>query len=142
MNIANLEKTLKDANSMTLNHQSLGKTYWVSGAPVSGQSASGTIVFYNYAAPVVLDQIVFAAGLADQPPVMNNVYFSNGKFIFSGTNGFAGVGYYVLSSTNLALPSANWTRETTNNFDNANGFFSITNTVTPAAQKFYRLQLQ
>jgi len=131
------------ANSMALNHQSLGKTYWVSGAPVGGQSAPGTIVFYNYTAPVVLDQIVFAAGLADQPPAMNSARFSNGKFIFSGTNGFAGVGYYILSSTNLALPLSNWTREATNNFDSATGAFSITNTMAPgAAQKFYRLQLQ
>ncbi len=37
--------------------------------------------------------------------------------------------YYVLSSTNVALPLSNWTRLQTNSFD-ANGNFSFTNTIT------------
>jgi hypothetical protein len=129
-----------DANSLNLSHQSLGLTDWVNGSPTSGQSAPETIAFYNYTAPVVLDQVAFAPGLAEQPPVINTVSSDDGNLIFSGTNGFPGDTYYLLSSTNLTL--RNWTFETTNTFD-ANGAFSITNAVTPETpQRFYRLQLQ
>jgi hypothetical protein len=71
---------------------------------------------------------------------ITSALLSNGRFIFSGTNGFPWDAYYLLSSTNLA--SGNWTLEATNTFD-VNGSFFITNAVTPGApQKFYRLQLQ
>jgi hypothetical protein len=131
-----------DANSAALNHQSLGRAYWVSGAPVSGLSAPETIAFYNYTAPVLLDQVAVAAGLAEQPPVVNRVSLGNGQFVFSGTNGFAGDTYYVLSSTNPALPGGGWTLAGTNTFDGT-GSFSITNVATSGvSQVFYRLQLQ
>lgn len=53
-----------DANSLTLVNQALSNTDWVTDAPVGGQSAPGTIAFYNYTAPVMLDQIIFEAGAA------------------------------------------------------------------------------
>ena len=131
-----------DANSMTLSHQSLGKTYWVSGAPTGGLSAPGAIAFYNYTAPVILDQIAFATGLAHQPPVINNILLGGGNLVFFGTNGFASDTYYVLSSSNLALSSSNWTCVATNTFDGT-GSFSTTNAMPLNAQQvFYRLQLQ
>jgi hypothetical protein len=130
------------ANSRTLNHQSSEHAYWVNGAPVSGQSSPETIVFYNYTAPVILDQVAFASGLAEQRPVIMGSALSNdGRFIFSGTNGFAGDNYYLLTSTNLAEDS--WTLESSNNTFDANGAFSVTSTVTAGEpQKFYRVQLQ
>jgi hypothetical protein len=131
-----------DANNMALSHRSLGRALWVNAAPVSGQSTPGTIAFYNYTAPVVLDQIALGAGLADQPSVISKVVFGGGKLVFSGTNGFPGAVYYVLSSTNAAAPRRNWTCEATNSFDGT-GAFSVTNSAplsTP--QRFYLLQLQ
>jgi hypothetical protein len=129
-----------DANSPVLSHRSLDLTDWVNGTPVSGQSSPETIAFYNYTAPVILDQIAFASGLAGQPPVITNALLNSGQFVLSGTNGFAGDNYYLFSSTNLA--SGQWTLEATNTID-ANGAFSITNSVAPEArQEFYRLQLQ
>ncbi len=129
------------ANSLTLNHQSLGRSFWVNGAPARGQSAPETIAFYSYTAPVVLDQIALGAGLADQPPVISRASLVGGQFVFSGTNSFAGAAYYVLSSTNLALPLLNWTCEATNVC--SGNSFSFTNPVSLAArQKFYRLKLQ
>lgn len=130
-----------DANSLAFNHQSLGRTYWVSGAPTSGQSVPGTIAFYNYTAPVVLDQIAFYTGLADQPPVITSSSAGAGQFIFSGTNGIAGATCYVLSSTNPALPLSSWTCESTNTLPG--NFFSLTNLISPAEpQKFYLLKIQ
>jgi len=130
-----------DANSPMLTHQSLGKAFWVNGAPASGRSAPGTIAFYNYTATVVLDQVAIGSGLAEQPPVVTSVMTGAGQFVFSGMNGFPGDTYYLLFSTNLVSPGS-WTTESSNTFD-ANGLFSVTNVLKPGApQKFYRLQLQ
>ena len=129
-----------DANNPALTHQSLGRTYWVNGTPVSGLSSPETVVFYNYTNTVIVDQVALGAGLGEQPPIISSVSSGGGKFILSGTNGFPGDTYYLLSSTNLALGS--WTSEATNTFD-GNGAFSVTNTMPPGTpQKFYRLQLQ
>ncbi|HEX4350190.1 MAG TPA: hypothetical protein VH251_07375 [Verrucomicrobiae bacterium] len=129
-----------DANSMALNHQSLEHAYWVSGAPVSGQSAPETIAFYNYTAPVLVDQVALATGLAEQPPVITRALFGNGQLALSGTNGFAGDTYYLLSSTNLV--SGSWVAVATNTFTGT-GPFTATNAVpTGDPQMFYRLQLQ
>lgn len=129
-----------DANNTALTHQSLRRTDWVSGTPVSGISSPETIVFYNYTNTIIVDQVAFASGLAGQSPVITSRALSGGQFVLSGTNGFAGDNYSLLSSTNLAL--GNWTLETTNAFD-TDGVFSVTNAVIPGAlQKFYRLQLR
>jgi hypothetical protein len=129
-----------DANNPTLTHQSLRLTDWINGTPVGGLSSPETIALYNYTSTVIVDQVALVAGLGEQPPVITNALINNGQFILSGTNGFDGDNYYLLSSTNLAL--GNWAMEATNAFD-ATGSFSITNTVAPGApQKFYRLQLQ
>ena len=130
-----------DANNPALTHQSLNLADWVSGAPISGLSQPETVAFYNYTAPVVVDQIAIAGGLAEQPPVINSLSSGRGQFIFSGTNGFPGDTYYLFSSTNLVSPGG-WTLESSNSFD-SNGVFSITNSTTPGTpQKFYRLELQ
>ncbi len=59
----------------------------------------------------------------------------------SGTGGVTNGTYYVLASTNLALPLSQWTPVTTNQFD-ASGNFIFTNSApTNAPQEFFRLQL-
>ena len=57
----------------------------------------------------------------------------------SGSNGAPLGNYYVLSSTNLALPLANWTRVATNQYD-ASGKFIFTNPISANQQNFFRLQ--
>ena len=75
------------------------------------------------------------------PPVFGSIVLTNGNVIFSGTGGPTNVPYYVLNSTNLASPSANWTRLQTNQFS-ATGTFAFTNAVNPVfPQSYYRLQL-
>jgi autotransporter-associated beta strand protein len=78
----------------------------------------------------------------ETPPTIGNLNFANGQLILSGTGGVTNGTYYVLTSTNLALPTTNWTRLLTNQFDGG-GNFNITNPVPPASpQNFYLLQLQ
>jgi hypothetical protein len=61
----------------------------------------------------------------------------SGPALLLGSSGPIGVQYRVLSSTNAALPMADWTPILTNKFL-SNGMFSFT---TPAtnAQTFFRL---
>jgi rhamnogalacturonan endolyase len=74
-------------------------------------------------------------------PQINQVYVGHGNLVFSGTGGTASQRYYLMTSTNLALPRAQWTPIATNYFDAA-GDFAITNAINPnAAQSFYLLQL-
>ena len=76
------------------------------------------------------------------PPKISMEALSGSQFIFSGSNGIAGWKYYVLSSTNLALPIAKWPVIATNMFD-GNGNFSFTNPTDPSLpQTFYLLKLQ
>jgi autotransporter-associated beta strand protein len=75
------------------------------------------------------------------PPVFNAVTAEGANLVMSGTNGPANGTYYVLSSTNVALPLANWSRIATNQF-NPSGAFNLTNPFNPAVPElFYRLQL-
>jgi hypothetical protein len=76
-----------------------------------------------------------------QPPVINTITLSGGNLVFSGTNGTQGNDYYVLASTNVALPRANWTILATNQFG-VGGSFTFTNVISPGLpQRFYLLQL-
>ena len=75
------------------------------------------------------------------PPAFNSAMLAGNNLVMSGTNGAPGGTYYVLASTNLLLPTTNWPRISTNNF-NGSGAFSFTNTITPEIpEKFFRVQL-
>ena len=75
------------------------------------------------------------------PPVFGSINLSGNALVLSGSNGPANGSYYVLASTNLALPSGLWDVLATNPFD-AGGNFAFTNTVEATQpQKFYLLQL-
>ena len=75
-------------------------------------------------------------------PVMNQVTLTAGSLIIAGTNGTAEGNYYVLTSTNISLPLADWTVVATNTFD-INGNFVVTNgTGANGGQQFFVLQLK
>ena len=77
-----------------------------------------------------------------QSPVVTGISVQGGNIVISGTNGTSGNGYYVLTSTNLAQPLADWTPLATNTFMEG-GNFSFTNTVNAnAPRQFFILKLQ
>ena len=79
---------------------------------------------------------------APAAPGFNLSARSGANFILGGTNGWPGQLYYVLTSTNLALPRSQWTPIATNPFD-PSGNFNFTNPVNPDSPNlFYLLQLQ
>jgi hypothetical protein len=77
-------------------------------------------------------------------PRITRTTLSGNEVILNGTNGMAAGTYFVLSSTNAALPLNQWTRIATN-YLTANGNFTmtVTNAINPGATKgFFALQLQ
>jgi len=75
------------------------------------------------------------------PPNFGSLAASGASLVFSGNNGVPLGSYFVLASTNLALPPAGWTCVLTNQFD-VGGNFIFTNAMnTNSAQSYYRLQL-
>ena len=81
---------------------------------------------------------VAASGPAPMPRI-NSVRLQGASLVISGTNGTTSGSYYVLSSTNVALPLVNWTRIATNSFTGGN--FNFTNSVNPSVQRqFFLLQ--
>ncbi|HEX5223074.1 MAG TPA: Ig-like domain-containing protein [Verrucomicrobiae bacterium] len=74
-------------------------------------------------------------------PRFTNIQPSNGNVILNGSGGLPLANYYLLASTDAALPMSNWTRVATNQFD-VSGNFSVTNTLdSGASQMFYRLEI-
>jgi hypothetical protein len=75
------------------------------------------------------------------PLTITKFTVAGGNFSLAGSGGIANSNYYVLASTTLTLPSAQWTRVATNQFV-AGGNFAITNAINSSwPQTFYRLRL-
>lgn len=54
----NVDVYTSDANSTTLNHSVLNQTYWVNGAPVTGQKAS-CVSYRNDSAATIIDELTW-----------------------------------------------------------------------------------
>jgi autotransporter-associated beta strand protein len=75
------------------------------------------------------------------PPQFNPPDVSGGNVNLSGTGGVAGGFYYVLTSTDVALPASSWTSISTNVFDGS-GNFSFSDTFDPdTPQRFYLIAI-
>ena len=64
-----------------------------------------------------------------------------GSNLFLTGHGVPGWTYYVLATTNVALPLVNWQVVATNSFDSS-GNFSFADQTAGGSQKFYRLTLE
>lgn len=72
-------------------------------------------------------------------PRFASVRTTGSSVVLRGNGGTPSTLFYLLSSTNLALPANSWTRVATNQFDLV-GNFSLTNAASPVARQiFYRL---
>jgi autotransporter-associated beta strand protein len=79
--------------------------------------------------------------VASQPVITSIVLQDGTNIVVSGTNGTAFTPYYVLASTNVALPLSNWTPIATNSFDDL-GNLNFTNVISPTSHRlFYNLQV-
>jgi autotransporter-associated beta strand protein len=79
--------------------------------------------------------------VAAPAPRFGSITLAGTNLVISGSDGRAAGDYYVLTSTNVALPLTNWTRIATNVFDGS-GDFSFTNSVSPSVpSRFFLLEL-
>lgn len=122
-----------------------GDTFQLFSQAVSGgasMTVSGGGADVTWANNLAANGTISVVSVTASTPHINQVQISAGNFIFSGTNGTGGGTYYVLSSTNVALPLNQWTYLSTNSFL-GNGQFSVTNPINPGQpQQFYLLQAQ
>jgi hypothetical protein len=87
-----------------------------------------------------IDLVVAANGTVI--PQVNTLNLLGTNLIFGGSNGFPGGKFYLLTSTNIAMPRNQWLPISTNPFD-PNGGFNFTNPMDPnSPQLYYLLQLQ
>ena len=109
------------------------------GTPVLGVTPPG----YNYTItnPPGLIQLLVQSPLPPSPPVFGSISATVNGLVMSGSGGTTNGTYYVLVSTNVALPPNQWTPLATNLFDGS-GNFVFTNAINPnRPQTFYLLQL-
>jgi hypothetical protein len=66
---------------------------------------------------------------------------AGGQLVLSGSNGLPLSNYYLLTTTNVALPLAQWTLVAVTNAFDANGRFSVNFPAAGSACQFYLLQL-
>ena len=113
----------------------------LSGTPLPADAGTNSFLVRVTDSSGYFDEATLNITVIPAPPQIINVTLSGENLIFSGTNGAPGRACYVLASTSLALPLANWARVATNTFD-SNGEFNFTNSVQPdLPQSFYLLQL-
>jgi hypothetical protein len=72
-------------------------------------------------------------------PVFGTVEFNGNALVIAGSNGSPGASYYVLTTTNLALPITNWTVLATNLFG-PSGNFTFTNTAPAVPGQYFLLR--
>ena len=91
-----------------------------------------------------IDLTVMVVPWPPPAPKIRSIVISGGQLIISGTNNNgaagAGDGYSVFTSTNIALPLADWTLLNTGTFG-ANGNFSSTNPIGTNRQQYYIIRL-
>jgi hypothetical protein len=145
-----LDSTLNITNAAgftATNYTLFSYTGSLSGQPTLGATPSGFAGYYTYnlntntAREVML--VVSRKVPPPSPPSFGQASFvdSNGSLILSGTGGVGNGVYYVLTSTNVALPLEQWTAIATNEFDTG-GSFIFTNPVqTNVLESFFQLQL-
>jgi PKD repeat protein len=138
---------------VTFTNLSTGATNWVwrFGDGSTLNTASSASVSHAYSAAGTYTVSLTAAGNLGVSSVTNTAYIvvsprpvigkpklSSGSFIFSGAGGIPGVSYRILTSTNVALPLADWTLATSSAFV-ADGSYSFTNSAPTNKASFFIL---
>lgn len=76
-----------------------------------------------------------------RPPSFSSITTANGNLVLSAMGGTPYDPCYLVTSTNLATPLADWSYVTTNSFDSTGGA-SFTNSISPdQPQQFFQLQV-
>jgi hypothetical protein len=131
--------------TVTLTCSGAAATATVPGSPYAitpSAAAGGTFMPGNYAIMYVAGNLTVTS--APTQPGIASSSLAGKNLVLSVINGQSGGTYYVLMSTNFALPLSQWTSVATNVLDaSGNSIVTVSNTVNPATlQSFYILQMQ
>lgn len=111
------------------------------GSPVLGTTPAIPGYTYSLTNSPGLIQLLVQAPAPPSPPTIGSINATAQGLVMSGTGGTTNGAFYVLVSTNIALPLNQWTPIATNQFDGS-GNFIFTNALVPnAPQAFYLLQI-
>jgi hypothetical protein len=108
-------------------------------APTNASAPTG----YNYSFDTNTAGQVRLLVALPSPPSIGSVILVGTQLVASGTSGYSNgsYNYYLITATNVALLSSNWTRLATNSFA-ATGTFAFTNSIsTNTPLKFFRVLL-
>jgi hypothetical protein len=126
---------------LTLPRQTNGDLPYIAFAQLVSSSDlvdAGTNVGFAFAGPAP-DLGAFEYGLNPQPTLAMARTGTN--LVFAGGYGPAGGTNYLVSTTDLSLPVAQWSRTATNGFD-LSGNYRMTNGIPAGVpQRFYRIRL-
>ena len=113
-----------------------------SGTPTLGSTPAGYPGYtFSITNPPGLVQLLVQAPAPPAPPSFGSISSTANGLVMSGSGGTTNGTFYVLVSTNIALPLSQWTPVATNVFDGS-GHFIFTNAIAPNnPQAFYLLQL-
>jgi len=81
----------------------------------------------------------FAAKAPVFPPPQPPLYLSGTNLIWHFTNGFPDTQFFVVATTNLLLPSPQWTYVSTNQFDHTGSCTLVLPVYPDTPCRFYRL---
>jgi len=109
-----------------------------SGTPVLGTTPN--LHSYTYSLKTNVVGQVNLVVTAPSPPAIGNISRMGTNVVIKGSGGVTNGTYFLLATTNLALPLNQWAYLTTNSFD-SNAAFSLTNGSGGNARYFYLIQL-
>jgi autotransporter-associated beta strand protein len=101
-------------------------------ASIAGSPGAGLVFSFT-------NGVLSVGSLVLPKPVINTVTASGGNLILQGTNGASSGTYSVLTATNLALPLASWTTNSTGMFT-PGGTFSNAIPVATQGQRFFLIK--
>jgi hypothetical protein len=141
---ASLQVTASSSNQSLIPNGNLiiggsGASRTITINPVAGQAGS-SVATISVTDGVWTNSRSFNV-LVPTSPRITSFAISGGNLFISGSNGVPNGIYYLLVSTDVSLPRANWGRIAINSFDSS-GNFSFTMPIDPAqSQQFYLIQL-
>jgi uncharacterized repeat protein (TIGR03803 family) len=116
-----------------------------SGLIIAGNTLYGTTYYGgSFGAGTVFFLILPARSNVPVQPGIANLSISGANLVLNGINGQSGGTYYVLTSTNVAVPLSQWTPVATNVLGTSGNFtVTVANALNPnIMQRFYILQTQ
>jgi hypothetical protein len=134
-------------NGSTLFDQTnLGAIGWINLQFLVSATGTSTVLEFGFRDDpsfLGLDDISLVAVQPAALPHIAGISLSGANLVINGVNGSSGLTYYVLTSTNLALPFSQWTPMGTNIWStNGNFSLTVTNAVNPSdSQQFYLIQV-